>query len=78
MKPPIVHQPLQPLQPAAPFDGGDDAIQPPDEAAAHDGREVRRESTTGPRPGLVGDFGPLVDARSPDFDAAPHQERRRH
>ena len=78
MKPPIVHQPVQPPQPAATFDGRGDAIQPPDEVAADDGRDVRYESTTGTKPGLVGDFGPLIDPRSPDFDIAPDQERRRH
>ena len=80
MKPPIVHQPVQPPQPVKPLDSGDDAVQPFDEVAADDGRDVRYESTTGRTPGLVGDFGPLVDTPRPDFDLAPdqEQERRRH
>ncbi len=56
----------------------DDAVRPPDEAAADDGRDVRYESTTRAKPGLVGEFGALVESRLPDFDIAPHQERRRH
>ena len=78
MKPPVVHQPVQPPRPSHPLDNGDDAVRPPDEVAADDGRDVRYESTTRTKPGLVGDFGPLVDSRLPDFDIAPEQERRRH
>ena len=77
MKPPIVHQPVQPPQPPHAPDDGPDAVQPPDEIAADDGRDVRYESTTRSKPGLVGDFGPLV-GEAPDLDLAPAQERRRH
>ena len=64
MKPPLVHQPVQPPRPS----------HAPGEIAADD---VRHGSTTRSRPGLVGDFGPLV-GESPDFDLAPALERRRH
>lgn len=38
------------------------------------------DATERRRPGLVGDFGPIVDAPEPDFDFAPEPEieRRRH
>jgi len=68
MKPPVVHQPVQPPQPQPPFDDGGDARQPPNDVAADD---VRYESTIRSRPGLV-------DPAVPDFDIAPDQERRRH
>jgi len=77
MKPPIVHQPVQPprVDVIPSSDDHDDAVRPPDEVAADD---VRYESTTRSRPGLVGDFGALVGRRLPDFDIGPEHERRRH
>ena len=80
MKPPIVHQPVQPPRgdviPSS--DDSDDAVRPSDEVAADDVRDVRYESTTRSKPGLVGDFGSLVNSRLPDFDIGPDHERRRH
>lgn len=69
MKPPVVHDPVQP-----PRDGA--AVSPPGGVAADDGRDVRHASTEGQSPGLVGGFGPLVDAPPPDEDGAADEERR--
>ena len=82
MKPPVVHQPVQPPLPldSVPEPTGPDAVRPREATGADDGRDVRESSTEGRTPGLVGDYGPLVETRAPhvDVDDLPEVERRRH
>ena len=79
MKPPVVHQPVQPPLPdeTADHEGKHDAVEPADSVAADDGRDVRYESTEGPAPGLVGGYGPIVETSLPDRDGAADGEREK-
>jgi hypothetical protein len=78
MKPPVVHDPVQPPRDgvASLREADGDAVSPPGGGAADDGRDVRYASTEGQAPAMVGGFGPLVDAPPPDADGAADEERR--
>jgi len=77
MKPPVVHQPVQPPDSdnADHRDESKDAAEPSGTVAADDGRDVRYQSTKGPAPGLVGDFGPIVETAVSERDGAAEDER---
>ncbi len=80
MKHPETHQPVQAPHPAVarPLDTDDDADLASPQGASDADHDVRYESTTRDKPGLVDNAASHAEPPTVDFNFGPQRERRRH